>query len=328
MPGRIKRSAALFKSSWAVLKTHRSLLLLPIISALMTLLVVASFAAPVATALMLDEDLRNEVVEEVASTNESTTTTKKNTDAEGATTGTPVADDGALSDGWKIAGVLYLLGFYITTSFVMVFFNAALIAAANEHFEGRPSGLGVGLRLASKRLPQIIGWSIVAALLGTILRMISERSGIAGRIAIGLVGMAWSIASYFAVPAVVLEGVGPITAVKRSVETLRSNWGESLSIAVGFSLIGGLVLFLAIPATLIGGAMVGYAFIERSHDAVGIGVLGGIVCLAGLVATIGWSILEGTLKGITQAALYRFAKTDAVPEGFAREDLQAAFQTR
>ena len=37
MPGRIKRSAALFKSSWAVLKTHRSLLLLPIISSLATL---------------------------------------------------------------------------------------------------------------------------------------------------------------------------------------------------------------------------------------------------------------------------------------------------
>ena len=323
MPSRIKRSAALFKSSWAVLRTHRSLLLLPIISALATLMVVGSFAIPVATALMLDEDLRNEVVGEVASTNESA-----NANTEETTTGTPVADGESVSEGWKVAGVLYLLAFYITTSFVMIFFNAALIAAANEHFEGRPSGVGVGLRLASKRLPQIIGWSVVAAVLGTILRMISERSGLLGRIAIGLVGMAWSIASYFAVPAVVLEGVGPITAVKRSVETLRSNWGESLTIAVGFSLIGGLILLLAIPAMLIGAAMVGYAFIERSHDTVGIGVLGGTVCLAGLVAAIGWSILEGTLKGITQAALYRFAKTDTVPEGFAREDLQAAFQTR
>ena len=169
---------------------------------------------------------------------------------------------------------------------------------------------------------------VLAALLGTVLRMISERSGLLGRIVIGLVGMAWAIASYFAVPAVVLEGVGPITAVKRSVETLRANWGESLYIAVGFSLVGGLILFLAIPAMLIGGVMVGYAFIDRGEDSVGIGVLGGIVCLVGVGTAIGWSILEGTLKGITQAALYRFAKTDEVPDGFGREDLQAAFQQR
>ena len=65
MANRIKRSAALFKSSWAVLKTHRSLLLLPVLSSIVTLVVVASFIAPVVTTVMLNENLRNEITEEI-----------------------------------------------------------------------------------------------------------------------------------------------------------------------------------------------------------------------------------------------------------------------
>ena len=63
MANRIKRSAALFKSSWQVLQQHRSLLLLPIVSTITTLVVVASFAVPVITTIALDKDLQKEMTE-------------------------------------------------------------------------------------------------------------------------------------------------------------------------------------------------------------------------------------------------------------------------
>ena len=344
MANRIKRSAALFKSSWAVLKTHRSLLLLPILSSLVTLVVLASFIAPVVTTVMLNDGLRNEITQEIAEQNRENRENRavagkdadsrpaaKPTQAAAGDTATDGNDTAGLSKGWEITGIIYLFIFYVTTTFVVIFFNAALIAAANEHFQGNPSGLGVGIRLATRRIPQILGWALLAATIGTVLRLISERAGLVGKIVIALVGMVWTIASYFAVPAVVVEGVGPIKALKLSVHTLKETWGESLVIAVGFSIAGLLINLLSI-ALIVGGAIlvtVGLAG-DTSSTATNISleVLGVMIAVAGIVTLLGWAILEGTLKGITQTALYRFAKTGEVPDGFDREHLEAAFRTR
>ena len=342
MANRIKRSAALFKSSWAVLRTHRALLLLPVISSIVTLVVAASFIAPVVATVMLDGDLRNEISAEFTADDQDRERSRSSGNAayeestvaaDRASTSGPseVGENRQVSQGWRVTGAVYLFIFYVTTTFVVIFFNAALIAAANEHFNGNPSGLGVGLRLASRRLPQILGWALVAATVGTILRMISERSGIIGKIVIALVGMVWTIASYFAVPALVIEGVGPVKALKLSVTTLKETWGESLVLAVGFYAIGTLITIVSIVCIVGGSIMVAMGLTGDTGSSAandGMQVVGVLVALAGLVAMISWAILEGTLKGITQTALYRFAKTGEVPAGFDREHLEAAFQTR
>lgn len=350
MADRIKRSAALFKSSWSVLKTHRSLLLLPVLSSIVTLVVVASFIAPVVTTVMLNADLRNEITTEIAQQNEQANR-RENQQANRASPGdapdsTPTAKPGqaaageappdpngasGLSKGWEITGIIYFFIFYATTTFVVIFFNAALVAAANEHFQGNPSGLGVGIRLATRRLPQILGWAILSATIGTVLRMISERSGLIGKIVIGLVGMAWTIASYFAVPALVVEGVGPFKALKLSVGTLKETWGESLVIAVGFSIAGLLINLLSIGCIIGGAIMVAVGLAGNTPSTatnISLEVLGVLIGAAGIVTMVAWAILEGTLRGITQTALYRFAKTGDVPDGFDRDTMEAAFKTR
>ena len=80
---------------------------------------------------------------------------------------------------------------------------------------------------------------------------------------------------------------------------------------------------------MIGGVVV-FAFGLSVGSGVGISIdaLGGILFLAGIVILILWSIVSGTLRGITQVALYRFATADLVPDGFEREDLEAAFQKK
>ena len=65
----------------------------------------------------------------------------------------------------------------VIASFVTIFFNAALLGAADRKFRGLPTGVVEGLHVAIGRLPQILGWAIVSAIVGTILRMIEERSG-------------------------------------------------------------------------------------------------------------------------------------------------------
>jgi hypothetical protein len=65
----------------------------------------------------------------------------------------------------------------------------------------------------------------------------------------GIVGTAWAVATYFVMPAVVVEGVGPIKAVRRSSALLRRTWGESLAGAGGLGLIQ---LLLTLPAIGLG----------------------------------------------------------------------------
>ena len=157
---------------------------------------------PVVTPLTPDETLRNEVTTTMTQAEQA----NQSPSEEAAATNETGGDSGAvIPEGWKITGYVYLFAFYFVTSFVVLFFNAALIAAANERFQGRPTGVGAGISIALKRLPQILGWTLVATTVNLVLRAIEERVGLVGKIIVGLIGVGWAIAIYFAVPAVVLE---------------------------------------------------------------------------------------------------------------------------
>ena len=326
MAGRIQRSSALFKASWSVLREDKTLLLFPILSSLASLVVIASFAIPVVTLLTTDETLRNEVIttmNEASQSNQSDQADQSPSEAAAASTEAGGTGDAVIPEGWEIAGYAYLFAFYFVTSFVVIFFNAALIAAANERFQGRPTGVGAGISVALKRLPQILGWTLVATTVNLILRAIEERVGLVGKIIVGLIGVGWAIAIYFAVPAVVLEGVGPIGAIKRSGQTIRKTWGESLMIAVGFGLAGIVITVFGI-ILLVGG---GVAIAAAAGGGSAIGVTGGIaIATCGVLVLVGWAILSGTLRGITQTALFRFATDGTVVSGFEQHDLEVAFQ--
>lgn len=326
MAGRIQRSSVLFKASWSVLREDKTLLLFPILSSLASLVVIASFAIPVVTLLTTDETLRNEVIttmNEASQSNQADQANQSPSEASAASTKAGGTGDAVIPEGWEIAGYVYLFAFYFVTSFVVIFFNAALIAAANERFQGRPTGVGAGISVALKRLPQILGWTLVATTVNLILRAIEERVGLVGKIIVGLIGVGWAIAIYFAIPAVVLEGVGPIGAIKRSGQTIRKTWGESLMIAVGFGLAGIVITVFGI-ILLVGG---GIAIAAAAGGGSAIGMTGGIAIAAcGVVVLVGWAILSGTLRGITQTALFRFATDGTVVSGFDQHDLEAAFQ--
>ena len=322
MAGRIQRSSALFKASWSVLREDKTLLLFPILSSLASLVVIASFAIPVVTLLTTDETLRNEVITTMSQAEQA----NQSPSEEAAATNETGGDSGAvIPEGWKITGYVYLFAFYFVTSFVVIFFNAALIAAANERFQGRPTGVGAGISVALKRLPQILGWTLVATTVNLILRAIEERVGLVGRIIVSLIGIGWAIAIYFAVPAVVLEGVGPIGAIKRSGQTIRKTWGESLMIAVGFGLAGIVITVFGI-ILIVGG---GLAIAAAAGDGTAIGMTAGIaIATCGVLVLVGWAILSGTLRGITQTALFRFATDGTVVSGFDQHDLEVAFQQK
>ncbi|MBX3358573.1 MAG: hypothetical protein KF745_09095 [Phycisphaeraceae bacterium] len=285
---RMARSWALTKQSARVLRRDKQLLLFPIVSSVACLLVLASFAIPVL--LTIDFSAAGE-------------TTRQQREA-------------------AAQNPVYYLGvflFYFANFFVISFFNAGLVACAIHRMNGEETSFGDGMRVAVARLPQILGWALVAATVGVVLKMISERAGFLGKLVISLVGMAWAVATYFVVPVLVVEGLGPIEAVKRSTAVIRKTWGESLVANVGLGVAGMLGYLIALlPLGL------GIAGSVAMNSAVPV-IIGAAVSLVLMVAT---GLILSALGGIILAAIYRYAATGQVSADFDAETLQAKFRAK
>ena len=79
-----------------------------------------------------------------------------------------------------------------------------------------------------------------------------ENLGSVGKIITGLIGIAWSIATFFVVPVIAYENMGPIDAFKRSVQIMKDKWGEKLGSTFSFGLITLVGLgIIAVPAVII-----------------------------------------------------------------------------
>lgn len=116
--------------------------------------------------------------------------------------------------------------FYFVAYLIQIFFSCALMGAANMAFSGGRARVSDGLGMAWERLPQILFYSVIAATVGLILRMLEERVGLLGRIVIALMGAAWSILTYFMVPVIVMEGAGGFDGVRRSAELVKTHLGR------------------------------------------------------------------------------------------------------
>ncbi len=204
---------------------------------------------------------------------------------------------------WTWLFAVGMIVYYVLAFFVAFFFNAAIIGAATIRLNGGNPTLGDGLRVARQNVGRIFLWAVFAATVALILRAIQERLGFVGKIIIGLVGIAWSLATYFVVPVLVYEKLGPWAAVKRSAHLFRTTWGETL--VGGFS-IGGIFLLLGLAGLL--APILGYLLGGLLGLVVGVVVLVVYWIALGLVASAASSILV--------AALYRYATTGKVAEDF------------
>ena len=173
-----------------------------------------------------------------------------------------------------------------------------------------------GFRAATNRLPQIVGWALVSATVGVILRIIESRSKRAGQFAAALLGAGWSIATYFVVPVLVVERAGPVAAVKRSLSVLRRTWGEALTANFGMGLLVFLAFLPALGFFLLSGMLFG------SEHA----VLGGVLVAVGVSWLLLVTLMSSALDSILLAALYLYAADGTVPQHFDNRLLQDAFQ--
>ena len=225
-----------------------------------------------------------------------------------------------LDEGDTVPGVALLVVAAYLVSFISAFVSVGLVAAAAAALRGEPAGLGQGLRVPASRLGAISGWALVTAVLSILLRVLESRSELAN-IAAALVGGAWSVISLLAIPAIALEGLGPIAAIRRSASLFKEHWVGQIT---GMAAIGGAVfLFVMLPAILL--IVIGALIV---FDEGGAGIAGEILIGLGLVLFAVGAVFGAALRQVFAVVLYRFTTSGHAPQGFSDEDLRSAVRTR
>lgn len=277
--GRIGRGWHLTKQSWAIVRQDRSLLVFPLIAGISGLIVVAVFVGA-GIALYSSTD----------------------------------------SEPLLIA--VLVLGAYPLIA-LSIFCNVALSACAARALEGHDTTAGEGFAAARRRLGPILGWAgvqlVVGGLISALQAVLRDGAGaIVSAIIGGLANLAWNVASFFAIPVIALEGLGPMASLKRSLSVVRERWGEGVT---GSFAIGGLVFLVAF---LPGVALVVLGVAVSSS----VSFLGAALVVVGVAIFVVGALIQTALMAIFKVALYRFAVEDRVLGSFERGELESAFRPR
>jgi hypothetical protein len=213
---------------------------------------------------------------------------------------------------------LLVLGVYVL-SVVGFYFSVGLAAAANLLFSGRADvTVADGLAVARSRFTQICGWAAVSTAISVLMGVLENQGGLAGNIAARLIGMAWSLITFLAVPVIAIEGTGPFETLKRSASIFKERWGQQITGNVAIGAAVGLIGVLPAIILIVAGIAVW-------PSASFVGAL--LVVIGALVLAI--AMLVGrALSGIFGVALYRYAVDGQAVGGFTQDELESAVRVK
>jgi len=215
-----------------------------------------------------------------------------------------------LDDEPPLLTVLALLFF---AHLVQVFFSVALTHEALKALRGDPPSVASGLATATSRVPSILTFTVVTSTFGFVLTLFGRSRSVAIHVARALLGTAWSLATYLAIPVMVQERRGGVPSLRRSGVLFRRTWGETTLSEVGIRVITARIAIVL--------AVIALVLIELFGES-----LFTVLLIVGVVtAAVG---VIGALEAIYRAALYVFASEGVVPEPFGGPELDAIWQVK
>ncbi|MFC1752585.1 DUF6159 family protein [Thermoproteota archaeon] len=280
------RSWMITKLSFGVIKKDKEMLLFPLLAGIFSILFIIAILVPTVVITLLE---------------------------------------GGSPDVFGVLEYVLLFVTYLILAFTATFFNVCVVYTAKKRFEGGDATFGESISFAFSRIHLIFTWSLVAATVGLLLKMIdnlAEKAGQSGKIVLkilnALLGMMWSIITIFVVPAMVYHNLGPIDAIKKSLHTLRHTWGESLIRYYGLGMVQLLFIILGVIIA------VPLIFVLAAIGPMGIVVGVGIAVLYFLIVILVFSVANTVFN----TALYVYADTGRIPEGFNPEVMKGAFTSQ
>lgn len=210
--------------------------------------------------------------------------------------------------------IAILLLFFSVVHLITQLCRGALCACAIKHLKGEPYTINTGFKAIFARLSVFYLWVMVMTTfgIGVILCQYWMDNWHTKKIATHLLaGLSWIIATYFVIPVLIVENLGPIDAIKRSAHLIKTHWGSPLILRTGTT-----ALFFALElATLI-------PFIVATFMGGKTNIMIGTIITVFLFLCV--SIFNTASRVITSCALYLFA-TGVSTHCFDSELLKKAF---
>lgn len=275
------QSKLLTKKSWAVILTHRYLLVFPVLGFLASLIPLAVFWIPAAWLFVNDQ---------------------------------------------IAAGALLAIVGLFANQIVLSIASGGLVASADVELSGGSSSIGHGIGRALARIFPLIGWALIATVINVIVGFIrgngngGAASAMRNLAAAGVLAM-WQLITFFVLPFIMLEGLGPIKAVKASFALFKQKWGTQI---FGGVRIGGLVAIVTVVPGILLTVLGVFAASSETSALVPLGV--GLVIIGVIIVMIGALVLS-TMRGIFSVVLFRYAKDGVLEGDFTESELTGAVRT-
>ena len=215
--------------------------------------------------------------------------------------------DGGGGSAVQVIAPVWIAAYAI--SFITIFFNAALAHVIVRRWQGEPVSLAAGVAAACWRAPAIAGWAILTTTVGFVLQLLERLTlGISRMV----LGVAWSVTSFFVVPVLVVERRRPVRALRRSSEIVRERWAEGIG---GVTPIALATLMVALP--LAGLMFIGFVLYVTGFEAPGL-----LAMTAGLLAIVAVWIISAAVTQVFALAVFQHATGRPYYDGFPASDLE------
>lgn len=227
--------------------------------------------------------------------------------------------DGSYEAGAVEIILTFLL--YLGLAFIATFTKFCVTYTSKTRFDGGDATFGESIKYTLGQTHLVLGWAAISATVGLFflfLDNLAEKAGAVGEVLVGILrsilGLAWTAINLFVVPAMIYEQVGPMDAIKTSGNVLKKTWGEAIVKHFGFGLI-------AFGAYMLGGLLtwgLGQVFYEGNLIWVTVGFAAIYFPFVALLFSVADSVFN--------TALYAYAATGKVPDGWREETLLGAFK--
>lgn len=230
-------------------------------------------------------------------------------------------EGGAEPEAYGVIQYTVLFLTYLGLAFIATFFNVCVVYATKIRFEGVNATFGESIKFAISKIGLIIYWSLIVAIVAVVMEIIrkwAEKAGQSSQLIVkyltSIFGFVWGITTIFVIPAMVYHNLRPKDAIKKSAETLKRTWGESLMRHYGLGLIqfAFISIGIIIPVLLF--------IITNSLNS-------GIIVIAILYIIIVMLVFS-VANTVFNTALYVYADTGKIPEGYSQEIMLSTFKKK
>jgi Family of unknown function (DUF6159) len=287
---KLKRSWELFKRSVLVIQQHPKLLVFPIVTGVLTTMIAFFFLAPVGLVLVAPHWVSGGKIQALA-------------DSVGFVR---IHNGDSVNFELQPLGTAILAGMYLLNMFLATMASVAFNHQIIEALNGQPVSIVRGIEAACARWQAVLLWSLLAGVVGLIIRALEERLAFVGRLIAGFIGLAWSIAAIFAIPILARDTsiTNPFNILTRSATTIKRTWGEMLAGFVGMGGTNLLVFLLSILFWVFIGTV---AYLLSNPW---------VLLIAGLIwlfSVIAYGYLASIASRVYLCALYLYASEGVIP---------------